>query len=311
MADENSATVLQDGQLAIATVAQTGELITGPSKIDATALVQTEQGPQLCVKTVNVGEGGGGGGTTDYTDLENKPSINSVTLTGNKTGSELGLLENMCSAERSLILSPSQTNKIGSGTLFSVIIKPEESSSILYAQTVVGSNAGSGYQRATAIGSSAQASGLGATCVGSNTSCLGGSGQSQGGAATAIGSDTSANGGTCIGSGCTSSYGVAIGRGYNSSNRVSATGYKSIAIGVVDNTTDEAQVKATAQNSIQLGSGTNSTAKTLQVFEYQLLDGNTGKIPDARLDLTTITGYDATKTQTLKHVSGVLQWVDD
>lgn len=37
--------------------------------------------------------GGGGGGTTDYTDLENKPSINSVTLTGNKTTSDLGIKE--------------------------------------------------------------------------------------------------------------------------------------------------------------------------------------------------------------------------
>lgn len=33
-----------------------------------------------------------GGGTTDYTDLTNKPSINSVTLSGNKTASDLGLI---------------------------------------------------------------------------------------------------------------------------------------------------------------------------------------------------------------------------
>jgi hypothetical protein len=35
---------------------------------------------------------GGGGGTTDYTDLSNKPQINGVTLSGNKTGLELGLI---------------------------------------------------------------------------------------------------------------------------------------------------------------------------------------------------------------------------
>ena len=29
--------------------------------------------------------GGGSGGTTNYSDLENKPSINSVELNGNKT----------------------------------------------------------------------------------------------------------------------------------------------------------------------------------------------------------------------------------
>lgn len=37
----------------------------------------------------------GGGGTTDYTDLTNKPSINGVVLTGNKTTSDLGIEENV------------------------------------------------------------------------------------------------------------------------------------------------------------------------------------------------------------------------
>ena len=34
----------------------------------------------------------GGSGTSNYNDLNNKPSINSVTLSGNKTGSDLGLV---------------------------------------------------------------------------------------------------------------------------------------------------------------------------------------------------------------------------
>lgn len=34
----------------------------------------------------------GGGGTSDYSALRNKPSINDVTLTGNKTASDLGLM---------------------------------------------------------------------------------------------------------------------------------------------------------------------------------------------------------------------------
>lgn len=38
------------------------------------------------------GGGGGGGGTSDYDDLDNRPQINSVTLTGNKSASDLGLL---------------------------------------------------------------------------------------------------------------------------------------------------------------------------------------------------------------------------
>ena len=35
--------------------------------------------------------GGGSAGTTDYTQLENKPQINSVELTGNKTLNDLGI----------------------------------------------------------------------------------------------------------------------------------------------------------------------------------------------------------------------------
>lgn len=40
------------------------------------------------------GKGSGSGGTTDYNDLENKPQINSTTLSGNKTTSDLNLADN-------------------------------------------------------------------------------------------------------------------------------------------------------------------------------------------------------------------------
>ena len=39
--------------------------------------------------------GSGGGGTSNYNDLTNKPSINGVTLTGNKTTSDLSLQDKM------------------------------------------------------------------------------------------------------------------------------------------------------------------------------------------------------------------------
>lgn len=42
-------------------------------------------------KWENMPAQGGGGGTTDYDLLDNKPSINSVTLTGNQTTTTLGL----------------------------------------------------------------------------------------------------------------------------------------------------------------------------------------------------------------------------
>jgi hypothetical protein len=40
------------------------------------------------------------GGTTDYTDLENQPQINGVTLTGNKTSADLGLMNHYDVDER-------------------------------------------------------------------------------------------------------------------------------------------------------------------------------------------------------------------
>lgn len=38
-----------------------------------------------------IGGGGGSGGTTDYNQLANRPSINGIILTGNKTSTDLGL----------------------------------------------------------------------------------------------------------------------------------------------------------------------------------------------------------------------------
>jgi hypothetical protein len=46
----------------------------------------------LLIELKAVIEGGGSGGTSDYTDLENKPQINGHELNGNKTGEDLELL---------------------------------------------------------------------------------------------------------------------------------------------------------------------------------------------------------------------------
>lgn len=76
-------------------------------------------------------------------------------------------------------------------------------------------------------------------------------------------------------------YSVAI--GFNASAQES-----SVAIGHNANI-------LSVKNAIQLGKGTNNTEKTLQVYAYQLLDGNTGKIPMARLPIVQCTQaeYDA------------------
>lgn len=58
--------VLHDGQLAVATVDQSGT-ITKKSAINTNILVQTEDGEQLCVATYPLNGGGGGGGSVAET----------------------------------------------------------------------------------------------------------------------------------------------------------------------------------------------------------------------------------------------------
>ena len=58
--------------------------------------------------------GGGGGGTSNYNELSNRPQINSTTLTGNKTSSDLGLQSTIDSSHKlsaDLIDDTSATNK--------------------------------------------------------------------------------------------------------------------------------------------------------------------------------------------------------
>ena len=50
------------------------------------------------------GGGSGSSGTTNYNDLTNKPSINGITLTGNKTSADLGI--------NAIIPSTEPTNKV-------------------------------------------------------------------------------------------------------------------------------------------------------------------------------------------------------
>lgn len=60
--------------------------------------------------------GGGGGGTSDYDELTNKPSINSVTLSGNKTTSDLGIDEvpNITSNDDGKVLTATYNEGTGS-----------------------------------------------------------------------------------------------------------------------------------------------------------------------------------------------------
>lgn len=60
-----------------------------------------------------------GGGTTDYNDLNNKPSINNVELKGNKSASDLGLQPTIDSTHKlspdNISFTESQSNSVNSG----------------------------------------------------------------------------------------------------------------------------------------------------------------------------------------------------
>lgn len=68
-----------------------GESIKGSGNIDTTPALKTING-QTLLGSGNIVVGGGGGGTTNYNDLSNKPSINNVTLSGNKSLADLGIV---------------------------------------------------------------------------------------------------------------------------------------------------------------------------------------------------------------------------
>ena len=72
--NEKYITKLQDGELAVKTIAQTGDIIPEEGKDPSrytTALVQTENGVQLCQKVIDLSGGGGSGGGGADTSLSN------------------------------------------------------------------------------------------------------------------------------------------------------------------------------------------------------------------------------------------------
>lgn len=76
-------------KMSILTVGSNSYDIEDPRIGDLSDLTTTAK--STVVDAINEAAQGGGGGTSDYTDLSNKPSIEGVTLSGNKTASDLGL----------------------------------------------------------------------------------------------------------------------------------------------------------------------------------------------------------------------------
>ena len=90
---------------------------------------------------------------------------------------------------------------------------------------------------------------------------------------------------------------IILGDGHNSGNNGISIGYKSGISAIGFNSKGSFGIgigfnaNYKAANAIQLGTGTNSNEKTLQIWDYQLLDGNTGKIPVDRLPSNIIQQY--------------------
>lgn len=68
------------------------------AKINGVNTLNIEAGTNITLDqdgdTLTINSTGGGGGTSDYRPLTNKPKINNVELNGNKTSSDLGLITN-------------------------------------------------------------------------------------------------------------------------------------------------------------------------------------------------------------------------
>lgn len=77
---------------------------------------------QAVIDLTKPSSGGGGGGTDSYSDLTNKPKINNVTLSGNKTSSQLGLQDALVSGTN--IKTINSTSLLGSGDVSIPVDEP-------------------------------------------------------------------------------------------------------------------------------------------------------------------------------------------
>lgn len=80
--------------------------------------------------------GGGGGGTTNYEALSNKPQINGTTLSGNKTSADLGLQDRL-----TFDATPTEesTNPVTSGGVYGALETKADASELETTKTATGS----------------------------------------------------------------------------------------------------------------------------------------------------------------------------
>ena len=100
-----------DGQDGITPNIQVGTTTTLPAGSNATVTQRGTTENPIFDFGIPKGQDGSGGGTSDYTQLSNKPKINNVELVGNKTTSDLGIVIPDISTKQDKITT---TNKLSS-----------------------------------------------------------------------------------------------------------------------------------------------------------------------------------------------------
>lgn len=277
--------------------------------------------------------GGSGGGLPDQTDHAGE------FLTTDGTNASWGkALKNQATASHSLVIGEDATVNAGTEN---VAIGYHVTSASNSSNVAIGAYSNA-LNMSTAVGYSATASAATSTAIGKNSKANLTSGVAIGDSSTAgeystaVGKGTKAEySGVAIGMNAeATNYNVAIGRstragaygitiagqnkgyrggssailmvaGRNGLNISTATmsPARSIILDVSDEKGTSDPYAGASTDCFYLCFGTTSGDRKL----YKVLDGTTGLISPGRLG----TGYDATKTQVLKNVQGVLTWVDE
>ncbi len=310
MANPNDANIIVDGQKVVATVAQSGTVVKDGGEIDATSVIQTDSGLQKVVKVIDMNGGGGGGGGSTEQNIKayHAPSATldatlGVPIPNVDACTEQGLYNVDYSFESdgatitsNALLEVSEASMSGVSAITQNLLINVGTELVFCTRNYMSNTftSWSGKNIPAELAKCVQN-----TATGTKSLTIAGNAAS-GNYCLNIGANSVAmNGGLAIGPSGAAVYqtcGVAIGA-------VSNSGQFAIGIGPNGGTVSG----VTGNYAIQLGQGTNSVAKQFQVYTYPMLDGNTGLIPLERLG----TGYDATKTQVLKHINGVATWVDE
>jgi hypothetical protein len=129
--------------------ANSGDMFLNPSEGAVYSCV-TGGVPSVATWQYEMTLSGGSGGTSDYTDLTNKPSINGHTLSGNQTGADLGLASNSDIPAVDQTYSASSPNAQSGTAVAGAISGKADNADVTAIQQVIPSGASASNKLATA-----------------------------------------------------------------------------------------------------------------------------------------------------------------